>query len=33
VAETRRLVPAEADDIAAVLPSELRELWQAGAPA
>jgi uncharacterized protein (DUF2267 family) len=33
LAETRRLVPEEADDIAAVLPSELRELWQAGAPA
>jgi uncharacterized protein (DUF2267 family) len=27
LAEVRRLVPEEVDDIAAVLPRELRELW------
>lgn len=30
VAEVRRLVPEEANDVAAVLPHELRDLWSAG---
>jgi len=33
VAEVRRLVPEEADDVAAVLPHELRDLWVADTPA
>lgn len=34
VAEIRRLVPEETDDVAAVLPHELRDLWRgAGTPA
>lgn len=33
VTEVRRLVPEEADDVAAVLPRELRQLWTAGTPA
>ena len=33
VAEVRKLVPEEADDVAAVLPHELRILWNAGASA
>lgn len=33
IAEVRRLVPEEADDVAAVLPHELRDLWVTGKPA
>ncbi len=33
LATLRGLVPEEADDIAAVLPSELRAFWNAAVPA